>query len=111
MKITYKEKDYELKYSFRAHMIYENIMQKSFKPETLTDIINFFYASLFAVAKGDVIEYEEFLDWLDENPEQLSNFSEWLLGTLTSNSNVAPKANEETIKKTNKKAKKEDSKN
>ena len=46
MKVTFNEKEYELKYSFRAYMIYENIMGKSFSPQGLTDMIVFFYSSL-----------------------------------------------------------------
>lgn len=91
MKITYHEKEYELKYSFRALMIYENITQKSFQPTTLTDIITFFYSIVLASAKGDIIDYNEFIDWLDDNVEELNNFSLWLTEILDLNNKIAPK--------------------
>ncbi len=91
MKITYHEKEYELKYSFRALMIYENITQKSFQPTTLTDIITFFYSVVLASAKGDIIDYNEFIDWLDDNTTELNNFSLWLTEILDINNKIAPK--------------------
>lgn len=80
MKIKYQGKEYELKYSFRAMMVYENITDKSFAPNGLSDIIIFFYSCILAASKGqDVIKYDDFIDWLDENPIELENFSNWLL--------------------------------
>ena len=36
MKITIDNREYELKYSFRTLMVYENITNKSFEPKSLT---------------------------------------------------------------------------
>ena len=105
MKVTFNEKEYELKYSFRAYMIYENIMDKSFSPKGLTDMIVFFYSSLLAAAKGDTIKYEDFLDWLDDNPDELSKFSNWLMECLGLNKFLTPE-----VKDTNKKANKKEDK-
>lgn len=83
MKFTYKDKEIELKYSFRAMMIYENIVHKSFKPESLSDVIVFFYSTVIAQMREDVIQFDEFIDYLDEHPELLNDFSSWLLETAT----------------------------
>ena len=99
MKVTFNEKEYDIKYSFRAYMIYENIMGKSFSPQGLTDMIIFFYATLLAAAKGDTIKYEDFLDWLDDNPDELNKFSKWLMECLGLNKFLTPE-----VKDTNKKA-------
>ncbi len=101
MKITYHEKEYELKYSFRALMIYENITQKSFQPKSLTDIITFFYSIVLASAKGDIIDYNEFIDWLDDNVDELNNFSLWLTEVLDLNSKISPKRKTEKKEKSN----------
>lgn len=106
MKLTYKDKEYELKYSFRALMIYENITQKSFQPKNLTDIITFFYSTVLSSAK-EPIDFNEFIDWLDEHVEELNNFSEWLMGSLNLNKEKAP----EPKKKANKDNKPADPKN
>lgn len=94
MKITYKEKEYELKYSFRVLMIYENITNKSFEPKTLTDMITLFYSAMLVAGKGEYIDYEEFIDWLDDNPEQMTLFSEWLNNIFNLNHKLAPKKEE-----------------
>lgn len=78
MTITIREKEITLKYGFRALMIYENITQKSFQPQGLSDVVTFFYSVLVASAKGENITFDEFLDWLDDNPTSLSQFSDWL---------------------------------
>lgn len=97
MKITYHEKEYELRYSFRALMIYENITGKSFQPQSLTDIIIFFYATLLGVTKDNPVKYDDFLDWLDENPAEVNNFSQWLMDVFGLNEKLTPK--KETPKK------------
>lgn len=106
MKVTLNEKEYEMKYSFRALMIYENIMGKSFNPTGLTDIIVFFYATVLAVAKGDIIKYDDFLDWLDEHPDEMNNFSEWLMDALGLNGFLTPEVKEKKEKKASKKEEK-----
>lgn len=107
MKIKFNNNEYEMKYSFRALMIYENIMGKSFNPQGLTDIIIFFYSTVLANSNNATILYDDFLDWLDENPNELNNFSEWLMDALGLNSFLTPEVKD----KKDKKKKKEDSKN
>ena len=43
MKITIKGKDVTMRYSMRSMMIYEKVMNASFKPKGLTEILAFFY--------------------------------------------------------------------
>ena len=78
MIVNIKDKDITLKYGFRALMIYENITQKSFQPQGLSDVVTFFYSVLVASSKGENISFDEFLDWLDDNPTALNKFSDWL---------------------------------
>lgn len=82
MKIIYKEKEYELKWSFRALMIYENITKQTFNPKTLSDVLIFFYSILCSSAKGDTIIFDEFMDWVDQNPTSITEFSQWLAGVF-----------------------------
>lgn len=78
MKVTIKEREIALKYSFRALMIYENITQKSFNPQGLTDVITFFYSVVVASARDMALSFDDFLDWIDDNPSSLNDFSQWL---------------------------------
>lgn len=90
MKFKYNEKEYELKYSFRALIIYENITKKNFNPKTISDILIFFYSILCASGKGDVFDFNVFMDIIDENPSLVTEFSEWLTKTLTMNTTLSP---------------------
>lgn len=78
MKVIIKEEEIELKYSFRALMLFENIKGESFNPSTLTDILTFFYCIVIASKKDLNITFDDFMDWLDDNPYIVNDFSEWL---------------------------------
>lgn len=105
MKITYKDKEYELKYSFRALMIYENITGTGFNPKTLSDLITFYFSLLLSATTDEQIDFNEFLDWLDEDPSRLNDFSVWLSEVFKLNDLKSP------IKKEQTKEKKEDKDN
>lgn len=102
MKVTYNGTEYELKYSFRALMIYENAANKTFQPKGMTDVIIFFYSCILAAART-AIDFDEFIDWLDDNPNELTNFSNWLTEQFNLNEQKAPKPKGKGNKKSEKK--------
>jgi len=83
MKITYKEKEIELKYSMRSMLMYENITEKTFAPQSFTDIITFMFCVVVASSKDYSITFEDFIDYLDENPGLVSEFSQWVVEVMT----------------------------
>jgi len=98
MKVNINGKEVELKYSFRALMVYENITDKAFNPKNLSDIINFFYSCVLCqtMKESEPLGYEEFLDWLDDNPEEVNSFSEWLMSMLGINDKLSPEPTHKT---------------
>ena len=82
MKFNYNGKDYELHYSFRSLMVYENIAKKSFNPKTITDILIFFYSVLCTSQKGETFDFDTFMDTVDSHPEYITQFSEWMQSTF-----------------------------
>lgn len=110
MKFKYNEKEYELKYSFRALIIYENITKKNFNPTSISDIVIFFYSILCASGKGDIFDFNVFMDIIDDNPQLVTEFSEWLTSTLTMQNKISP-VEEEEVAKAEKKIKEEEPKN
>jgi hypothetical protein len=66
-------------------MVYENITNKSFEPKSISDIIYFFYSVAFTSAKGEALDFEKFIDWLDENPSAITEFNVWLTDTINAN--------------------------
>lgn len=103
MKIKLNDKEIELKYSFRALMAYENVMDKSLEMNTLSDILTFFYCIVITSAKDNSIKFDEFMDYLDEHPEAVSEFNNWLANVIQSNAffngGLATKTNNKKVKK------------
>lgn len=93
MKIKIKDKEVELKYSIRSLMLFENIMNKTFSIENTQDSIVFFYCVLIASDKTLKMTFDEFIDAIDEEPEIINAFAEWL-----STSNKINKLAEEELK-------------
>ena len=102
MTIQINQKEIELKYSFRALMIFENITKRSFNPQTVSDIVIFFYSVVLGSNRNINIEFDDFIDYLDENPEKMNEFSEWLTSVLNKNKEIQPEISEKDIKKSKK---------
>ena len=71
--ISINGKDYRVKYTIRALFIFEQITGKAFKLETMLDSYIFYYSMILANNKDQVLQWEEFLDALDENPKLLQD--------------------------------------
>ena len=88
MKITIKDKDIELKNTLRSMIMYENIAEKSFNPETVTDIITYMYCVVVASSNDYTLTFDEFINYIDENPTIFDEFGKWLTSITASNNAV-----------------------
>ena len=70
-------KEYKLKYTFRALMLFEQITNKMFTIESLSDEIIFFYCILLA-SNPDTMKFDEFMDYIDDDPTLLTQFQQFL---------------------------------
>lgn len=86
MNVTIHNREINLRYSFRAMMIYEKITGTSFNPKGITEIMIYFYSTILASDKDIALTFEEFMNWVDENPTVFNEYSVWLTSTLTKNS-------------------------
>lgn len=112
MKIQFRNEQLELHYSMRIYIIYENIMGKGFGLEEMqsyTSLLSLFYSALVATLQYDKkdsnVTYDEFIDWLDENPtDRIKEFSEWFVSHLVSQTDKIDEKLEsaKTTKKTKK---------
>ena len=108
MKINIKGKELDLHYSMRIYLIYETITGKTLSLETgsYTVSVNLFYSAILASmqhANLDLnFEYDEYLDWLDEQGMDLiKEFIEWFLKIMNVNSSLVEKQiDEKDIKNT-----------
>lgn len=69
MVITIKNKEYQVKYTIRALFIYEQITGKSFNITTLFDNYLFFYCMILANNPDNVLDFEDYLDAIDNDKE------------------------------------------
>ena len=99
MKIKIQDKEITLRYSFRSLMLYENIQKKSFKPETTTDVLVFMYCVIMGSDKDIKLEFNDFLDMVDENPVLVSEFADWLTAEINKTTTLSPDTEEEDEKK------------
>lgn len=76
--ITLNNKVYKVKYTIRALFIFEQITGKSFKLETLLDNYVFYYSIILANNPDNIIDWDEFIDALDNNPKKLEEFGKVL---------------------------------
>ena len=106
MKINIKGTDLELFYSMRVYLIYEQITGKtlSLQDGSYTVSVNLFYSAILASMQHYHLdldfEYNEYLDWLDEQGMDLiKEFIEWFLKIInTNNSLIEKQIDEKDIK-------------
>lgn len=79
MKLTINNQDVKLKQSYRGIVFYEQMAGKSFNPVTTFDMLLYFYAIILGSNKDVNITFDEFMDWIDENPEMPLHFANWLI--------------------------------
>lgn len=99
MKIKIEDREVELRYSFRALMLYENIQKKSFAPETTTDVLVFMFCCILGSAKDIHLDFNTFLDMLDENPNLVIEFSNWLTDEINKTNTLSPEDDDDEKKK------------
>lgn len=102
MKITINNTDLELKNSFRNYIIFERITGASFSTiDKLEDILNFYYSCILAAAQreGITISVNDFYDYIDDNPQSISEFVTWLQSELTTSNMLNPQTDSKPSKK------------
>jgi len=83
--ININGKDYKLKYTLRALFIFEQITKKSFKIETLLDNYIFFYSLILANNKDNPIDWDDFIQAMDDDPTLFSRMGEIVAKTQKKN--------------------------
>ena len=79
MKIQIKNTEVELKNKMRSLLIYEQITNKPFNPQTVTDMLLYFYSVILACEPSIELTFNEFMDIIDEQPNLFESFKDWLI--------------------------------
>lgn len=74
--IKINSEDYVIKYTIRALFMWEQITGKPFKIVTLLDNYIFFYCMIIANNKDKVLEWDDYLDALDNDTTLFSQMTE-----------------------------------
>lgn len=75
--IRIKDKDYKIKQSIRSVFLWEQITGKAFETKTTLDNYLYFYCLLLA-NNDDFMDWDEFIDTLDDDPTILIQLSKVL---------------------------------
>lgn len=73
--IKINDKEYKVKYTIRALFYWEQITGKPFAINTLLDNYLFFYCMILANNPDDVLEWEDFLNAIDNDPTLFSQIN------------------------------------
>ena len=74
---TIKGKEWKLRQNIKALIMFEKLTDKPFKLESFSDFVTLLYCCVLA-NNFDHLDYNDFLDWLDENPQNITELSEFL---------------------------------
>lgn len=106
MTIKLFDKTVELKFSFKAEMLFEQINDKTFTAQTTTEWVEYLFCCIIAQLGDGSVKYDEFLSWLDENPNVIFDFMQWYTDTMTEINRMRSKKEEDQGKATGKKGNK-----
>lgn len=87
MKITLNEKELDLHYSYRIHIMFEEVLERpvDFGKMTMSDIEKLFFFTIISTLKYNKIDYdltfEDFRNWVDDNgnDQLLLDYFNWLV--------------------------------
>lgn len=91
MKVNIKGKEIELKQTIRSLIIYENVTGKSFSPSSIQDILTYLFCVVVASAKDYSLSFDDFIDYVDENPNTLEEFIKWIEQQNSTNEKIKKK--------------------
>ena len=81
MKIKINDKEIELKQTIRSLLMFENIQGTSYAPKSLNDVLLYLYCVVVASSKDYSLDYDQFIDWVDENPADLEKIVQFIQQT------------------------------
>lgn len=99
MEIIINNQTIKLKKTFRSVIAYEQATKKPFNPITISEMIMYFYCVVIASDTTIEITYDDFLNWLDDNPTAIKEFTEWLVKMNEIESTTAKKKTVRVSKK------------
>ena len=88
MTIKINDKEIELKQTIRSLLMYESIKGESYQPKNLNDILLYIYCVVVASSKDYSLSYDDFIDWVDDNPDELTQIVKFIQDTQQNQNNI-----------------------
>lgn len=85
MTITINEKEFKLKYTIRALFIFEQITGRAFEIKTTMDNYLFFYSMLLANNPNTPLEWDEFIDAVDNDTTLINQLNQVIVDSQKKN--------------------------
>ena len=104
MTINYKDNEIQLKFSFRADMLFEDATGNTFTAQTESEWLQYLFCTIVALTKDEILKFDDFLDWVSENPTVFYDFIEWYSDYQQSVLNLRKKAEPEQQSESKKKS-------
>lgn len=71
-------------------------MGEPFTSKGLTEVLVYLYSTILASYKDLELSFEQFIEWLDDNPDVLTEFNKWLANIFSRNAFISePEKSEE----------------
>lgn len=81
MTVKINGKEIILKQTIRSLLMFENIKGTSYSPNSLNDILLYLYCVVVASSRDYTFSYEDWIDWVDENPAELEKIVQFIQQT------------------------------
>lgn len=99
MKITIKNKEYQVKNTIRAMFVFERLSNKPFKIESLLDLYIYYYSMIVANNPDCTLLFDEFINECDSNPSLMTEIQDYLTQQMNVSNQLAKEATEDEKKK------------
>ena len=85
MTITINNKEYKLKYTIRALLIFEQITERPFEIRNTMDNYLFFYCMLLANNPDNLLDWDEFIDAMDNDASLITQLNQVVVDSTKKN--------------------------
>lgn len=77
MTINFNDQEITLKFSFRADLLFESATGHTFNGTSESEWLQYMFCNIVANTKNDGLKFDDFLDWISENPTVFYNYLSW----------------------------------
>lgn len=77
MKININNREIDLRFKFRAELLFEDALEHSFKGENIKEWITYMFCTVIANTEDGFISYADFMEFLDNNMDVFYEFIQW----------------------------------